>query len=110
MCLKKRQKYGIQVGKKKGQSPLETIGQPVKRKVFLTGQVTLEIAFALVCVFLLLLGSAKVFVWVNERLVLRQEDYEGSLDYGRVKAGSSSEEVPLRESSSPYPKLDIFGN
>ena len=89
MYLKKRPKSARQIGK--------------------TGQVTLEIALSLICVFLLLWGSVKVFVWVNGRLVLRQEDYESSADYGRIKAGSSSEEVPLQESVSPYPELDIFG-
>jgi len=74
-----------------------------------TGQATLELALAIVCIFILLLGSLKIFLWVNQRLVLRQEHYESSSDYGRVKAGSSSEEVGLRESSSPYPKLNIFG-
>jgi hypothetical protein len=65
---------------------------------------------AIVCIFILLLGSLKIFLWVNQRLVLRQEDYESNSEYGRVKAGSSSGEVGLRESSSPYPKLNIFGN
>ncbi len=40
------------------------------------GQVSLEIGFSLVCVFLLLFASFKIFAWLNERIVLRQEKYE----------------------------------
>ncbi len=73
-------------------------------------QSTLELALAIVGIFILLLGSLKIFFWANNRFIMRQEDYENSPDYGRVKAGSSSDEVGLRESTSPYPKLDILGN
>lgn len=59
-------------------------------------QVSLEIAFALIGVFLLLFGALNVFIWVNKRLVLRQEDYEKS----RSSASISYESV--------YPALDIF--
>lgn len=59
-------------------------------------QVSLEIAFALIGIFLLLFGALNVFIWVNERLVLRQEDYESS----RKSASISYE--------SAYPALDIF--
>lgn len=75
------------------------------------GQVTLEMTLALACVFLLLMGTFKVFFWVNQRLVLRQEDYESrgnnSAEYGRVKAGSASEEVSIPKYGSSE-RLDIF--
>lgn len=67
-------------------------------------QVSLEIALSLICVFILLLGTLKVFVWVNSRLVMRHEDYEET----RVRAGRRSSMVGLDESK--YPKLDIFGS
>ncbi|MBU3934116.1 hypothetical protein KKD20_06880 [Patescibacteria group bacterium] len=66
-------------------------------------QSTLEITVALIAVFILFLGSVKIFVWVNERMVLRQEAYEKT----RVSAGSSNFEVQVDESD--FPKLDIFG-
>ena len=66
-------------------------------------QSTLEITVALVAVFILLLGSTKVFVWVNEQMVLRQEGYEST----RVAAGSTNPGVQVDESG--YPLLNIFG-
>ena len=69
-------------------------------------QVSLELALSLICVFLLLLGCLKVFVWVNSRLVMRQEDYERS----RVSAGSGTSGQETQVDESRYPKLDIFGN
>lgn len=46
-------------GKETGQSPLETIRQPVKRKVFLMGQASLEyfILLAVIGVLTLVIGS-----------------------------------------------------
>lgn len=73
-------------------------GKPVGKQA----QVSLELALVLICVFLLLLGSLKVFFWVNERLVKRQRDFETS----RVSAGSSGSEVLVDESG--YPDLKIF--
>lgn len=66
------------------------------------GQVSLEITIAFIALFILLLGSVKIFVWLNEQMVLRQEDYEST----RVAGGSSNSEVQVDESD--YPKLDIF--
>ncbi len=42
------------------------------------GQASLEMTVALIGAVLLLLGSFKVWLWVNERLVRRQQDYEAS--------------------------------
>ena len=42
------------------------------------GQASLEMTVALIGSLLLLFGSLKVFLWVNERLVRRQLDYENS--------------------------------
>ncbi len=48
---------------------------------------------ALMGALLLLLGSLKVFLWVNERLVQRQRSYEAT----RVSGGSWTEpSKPLR--------------
>jgi len=57
----------------------------------------------MIAVFILLLASVKTFVWVNQRLVLRREDYEQS----RAAAASNNPGVQVDESG--YPLLDIFG-
>ena len=68
-------------------------------------QSTLEITVALVAVFILLLGSTKILVWLNERMVLRQEAYESS----RVAAGKAAPGVEVQVNESAFPELDIFG-
>lgn len=78
------------------------------KRAFKRAQSTLEITVALVAVFIFLLGTVKIFVWVNEQMVLRQRDYENDPVYGRVAAGGASGEVQLREFNQPYPELDIF--
>lgn len=74
----------------------------MRRFLSLTGQVSLEIALSLICVFLLLGGSLAIFLWANNRFILRQEDYEKT----RVEAGSNEPGKEIDESK--YPKLDIF--
>ena len=59
------------------------------------GQASLEMTVALIGMLLLLLGSLKVFVWMNERLVARQRSYENT----RVSGGRWVE---------PSKPLDIF--
>jgi len=59
---------------------------------------------ALIAAFILLLGTVKLFVWLNERMVLRQEAYEST----RVKAGSSSSTILVKEAD--LPELSIFGD
>ena len=73
----------------------------VKRK----SQASLEIAFSLIVVFILLFGSLQVFFWMNRRLVQRQKDYEAQ----RVNAANSNTEVRVDESdTSKYPPLKIL--
>lgn len=90
-------------------------------------QSAVELVFALSCLAILFMGISAVFFWVNKRMILRQEEYEGTSDnsdYGRVMAGSvevnavtnaatnevtyEAPEVPIREEDSPYLNLDIF--
>lgn len=80
MCHKKKLRPGRKIGNK-------------------NAQVSLEIALSLICILLLLLGTLKVCLWVNQRFVLRQRDFETT----RTNLGS----VP---SESGYPKLNIFQN
>lgn len=87
-------------------------------------QVALEAAIAISCVLILLLGALKIFLWINQRVVQRQEDYEatrisaGSVDpYTYKEDGGVSkepnlavrEEIDTLMDESKYPKLDIFG-
>lgn len=53
-------------------------------------------------VFIILVGALNVFIWVNQRMVQRQKDYEAS----RELAGNTDQEVQVDESG--YPRLDIF--
>ncbi|MDD2927409.1 MAG: hypothetical protein PHE30_00975 [Candidatus Omnitrophica bacterium] len=69
-------------------------------------QVSLELAASLVVVFVLLFGTLQVFLWMNKRLVQRQQDYEAK----RVTAANSASEVQTDETDqAKYPKLNIFG-
>ncbi len=104
--IKKRRQIG-----KKGFTPLEIRHRrclfPFWRRTLtgpasLTGQASLELALSVICIFLLLLGALKIFVWVNSRLVTRQELYEES----RISAGSDDPGKQIDDSD--FPKLDIF--
>lgn len=71
------------------------------------GQVSLELAVALAATFVLLFGVLIIFGWLNTRMVVRQERYEGHPTEGRVEAGQvSGEVIPDEGSLAP---LDIFG-
>jgi uncharacterized protein (UPF0333 family) len=71
------------------------------------GQVSLELAAVFVCILLLLYGTMKVFVWVNQSLVTRQQDFDDT----RVSAASSKAEIQVNEADkNKYPPLKIFGN
>ena len=69
-------------------------------------QVSLELAFAFICIFILIIAAVKLSTWLIGRMVVRQEDYEGS----RVSAGSpGSLGWEVDENASPkYPKLKFF--
>jgi len=69
-------------------------------------QVSLELAFAFFCIFILIIAAVKLSTWLIGRMVVRQEDYENS----RVSAsspGSLGREVD-ENASSRYPKLKFF--
>lgn len=70
-------------------------------------QASLEISFAMICALLVLFGSFRIFLWVNEQMANREEDYENQ----RVLAGSvGSFFTSIEVDESRYPKLDIFGS
>ena len=66
------------------------------------GQASLEMTVALIGALLLLFGSLKVFLWVNERLVSRQMSYEAT----RVAAASTTPGAWDDQASAI--RLDIF--
>lgn len=65
------------------------------------GQSTIEMAAAIIAVFIFLLGTLQIFVWFNNMIVSRQQYYSSS----RLSAASDS---PGEYSWQPQP-LDIFG-
>ena len=56
---------------------------------------------AMIGALLLLLGCIKVFFWMNERLILRQQSYEAT----RIPAASTTPDVQWAE---PSRRLSIF--
>ncbi len=62
----------------------------IQKKVRRSGQVTLELAVALLVVMLLIVATVKIFVWLNEGIVRRQYRYENS----RIAAGGVESTVP----------------
>ena len=78
------------------------------------GQATLELSVALILSAMLLVAAAKIFVWLNGSMVVRQRMYEET----RVSAGQQTENklVDLGSTSVPstvmshesdYPTLNI---
>lgn len=63
-------------------------------------QATLELTLAIAGILIFLWASIKIFIWVNQTLVLRQEKYETS------RAAT----WPYMEDESEFPALNIFGN
>ena len=66
------------------------------------GQASLEMTLAMIGALLLLFGSLKVYLWINERLVSRQLAYEAT----RVAAGSTQPGV--FDNSASQLRLDLF--
>ena len=64
-------------------------------------QASLEVTVALIGALLLLFGSLKIFLWINDRLVRRQQAYEST----RAAAGRSTGAVMWNE---PSAKLSVF--
>ena len=65
------------------------------------GQASLEVTVALIGALLLLFGSLKIFLWLNDRLVRRQQAYEST----RAAAGRSTGAVMGYE---PSETLSVF--
>ncbi len=72
MFLRAKEKHGVHLFKRR------------------PAQVTLEISIGLICTLLLIVASAKIFIWVNELLVAKQKLYESQ----RVAADGHSDPTP----------------
>ena len=71
-------------------------------------QVTLELTISIFLALILLVATARIFVWFSSRIVQRHSDYERTaVQAGSVEVGSG-EPVIINETN--YPKLDIFEN
>lgn len=70
------------------------------------GQISLELGFAMIAAFMLIMGSVVLFGWVNSRLVYRQEAFEKGASSGRAVAGRTWNENQVDETAMP--QLDIF--
>lgn len=78
----------------------------VYRRMSKKAQSTLEVAVAIIGILILLLGSLKLFMWVNKLLVLRQESYENT----RVSAVNAATEQAAQVDESGFPPLNLVGN
>jgi uncharacterized protein (UPF0333 family) len=78
-------------------------------------QASLEMSIALILAAMLMIGAAKIFVWLNGNMVLRQKRYEDT----RVSAGSQPHQViasldgtdvasGAMSTQSDYPALNLF--
>lgn len=69
------------------------------------GQASLELATAIICIFLILIASAKLCTWAIGRMVVRQEDFENT----RIIAANTNIGVEVDESSpTRYQDLHFF--
>lgn len=83
-------------------SPTHSLTHSLSRSsLFRRGQASLEMTVALMGTLLLLFGSVKVFLWMVERLVVRQQSYETT----RVAAGGDE---PGKRWNEPTAPLRIF--
>ena len=69
-------------------------------------QASLEMAIAIACILILFLASIRLFFWLNQRLVLRQEAYENT----RVSATDENRTTQLYVNESGMPKLRLLDN
>jgi len=71
-------------------------------------QVTLELALAMSMVVLLFWATAQVFLYVNNRLVARQQYYESSPGGGRGVAGAHDVDDEVQVDETILPEVDFF--
>ncbi|MCX5704002.1 MAG: hypothetical protein NT066_05905 [Candidatus Omnitrophica bacterium] len=83
----------------------------LRGKIRAKAQASLEMAIAIVSVLLLLLGCLRVFFWVNQRFVLRQEAYESMAVEAANTAPNpiweTERQQEMQVDDSALPKLDL---
>lgn len=70
-------------------------------------QASLEMAVAILCALVLLLGGLRLCVWINSRLVERQRDYEDTRP-GAASVGNPTRTQARHLFYEPKTPLDIF--
>jgi hypothetical protein len=75
------------------------------RKNLEKAQASLEMAITIIAVLIFFLGCIRLFFWVNERLVLRQERYEAT----RASASEATSVAGAVVSESGLPKVKLVG-
>ena len=85
---------------------MEIVGQALRRSLSRatsrgSGQATLELSVALILVLILIVASLRIFLWINQRIVQRQEQYDSQ----RVTAGSQN--MQLMDFASTENKKDL---
>ncbi|MCM8800167.1 MAG: hypothetical protein NC900_05530 [Candidatus Omnitrophica bacterium] len=71
--------------------------------LLIRGQVTLELTVALIVTILFLIGITKIFVWLNQTMVERQQAYQDTRP--KTTAGVTKDKINFYTPK----KLDIFG-
>lgn len=72
-------------------------------------QVTLEFAFTIIIIVLLFMGAVKLFLYVNNRMVIREQFYENSADYGRnIAGGQGAINKEIQVDERKLPDLDFL--
>jgi uncharacterized protein (UPF0333 family) len=73
------------------------------------GQVTLELAFGFALAIILFYASVTLFLYLNNRMVERQQEYErGAKGRGRVAGTASSASADIQVDEAALPSLDFF--
>ena len=77
------------------------------RQVIKKSQVILEITIGLVVIVILMVGAAKIFVWVGNQMAQRE------IDYNNTRAAAASEDTEKSDEAvfvdeSQYPALDVL--
>jgi len=73
------------------------------------GQVTLEMTTSLIVLLILIAGIIRVFVWVNDCMLERQEAYEGTRIVAGGGASYDQELIDMKQKLSDMEKEFYYG-
>ena len=77
------------------------------RRVIRKSQVILEITVSLAVAVILMTAAAKIFVWMSNRMVQREKDYNETRDDAASEDTEKSDK-PVFVDESGYPDLDVL--